>query len=62
MLFKLGDFVQNKPKTVILVAFFLLSLCLIGLKDVQIETDLVKLWVERKFSKLKAINLLKLFK
>lgn len=48
LLFKLGDFVQNRPKRVILVAFFLLSLCLIGLKDVQIETDLVKLWVERK--------------
>lgn len=48
LLYIMGDFVQRWPKLIIFISFIVLSLCFIGLKDVTIETDLVKLWVQRK--------------
>ena len=41
-----GEIVQEWPKTVIVVGMLVLTLCCLGLKNVHIETDLVKLWVE----------------
>jgi type II secretory pathway component PulF len=47
LLFHLGEFVQEWPKSILTIGMFILLLCCYWLKDVQIETDLVKLWVER---------------
>uniref|UniRef100_A0A183CG75 SSD domain-containing protein n=1 Tax=Globodera pallida TaxID=36090 RepID=A0A183CG75_GLOPA len=47
LLFHLGEFVQQWPKSIVLVGLVLLTVCSFGLKDAIIETDLVQLWVER---------------
>ncbi|KAL3113722.1 hypothetical protein niasHT_016011 [Heterodera trifolii] len=47
MLFHLGEFVQQWPKSIVLVGLVLLTVLSFGLKDAIIETDLVQLWVER---------------
>jgi len=44
----LGEFVQKWPKSIIVLGIIILLICCYWLKDVKIETDLVKLWVERK--------------
>uniref|UniRef100_A0A914I5P3 SSD domain-containing protein n=1 Tax=Globodera rostochiensis TaxID=31243 RepID=A0A914I5P3_GLORO len=47
LLFHLGEFVQQWPKSIVVVGLVLLTVCSFGLKDAIIETDLVQLWVER---------------
>uniref|UniRef100_A0A915LIH7 SSD domain-containing protein n=1 Tax=Meloidogyne javanica TaxID=6303 RepID=A0A915LIH7_MELJA len=46
-LFHLGEFVQKWPKSIIVLGIIILLICCYWLKDVKIETDLVKLWVEQ---------------
>uniref|UniRef100_A0A915PEB4 SSD domain-containing protein n=1 Tax=Meloidogyne floridensis TaxID=298350 RepID=A0A915PEB4_9BILA len=46
-LFHLGEFVQKWPKSIIVLGIIVLLICCYWLKDVKIETDLVKLWVEQ---------------
>jgi hypothetical protein len=45
--------VQRNPNKVLFIGILAFTFCCVGLKNVTIETDLVKLWVSRNiFSKI----------
>lgn len=46
--FGLGCFVQRSPGTVLFFGTLLLSVACVGLKWVDVESNMVKLWVEGK--------------
>ncbi|VDL82709.1 unnamed protein product, partial [Nippostrongylus brasiliensis] len=46
ILFQTGCFVQRWAWSTVVIGLFLYTVCCVGLKDVEIETDLVKLWVQ----------------
>lgn len=50
LLFALGNAVHNNAWSIILTISMFFALCCYGLQYVHIETDIVKLWVARKFS------------
>ncbi|VDL68871.1 unnamed protein product [Nippostrongylus brasiliensis] len=47
ILFQTGCFVQRWAWSTVVIGLFLYTVCCVGLKDVEIETDLVKLWVQQ---------------
>jgi len=47
LLYKLGEFVQRNPNKVLFIGILAFTFCCVGLKNVTIETDLVKLWVSQ---------------
>ncbi|XGW07497.1 hypothetical protein V3C99_010569 [Haemonchus contortus] len=46
-LFQIGCFVQKWAWSTVLISLVLYTVCCYGLKDVVIETDIVKLWVQQ---------------
>ncbi len=48
-LYNLGCFIQHHCGKVLFVGLLLLSLCSVGLKTAQIETNVEKLWVECEY-------------
>lgn len=48
-LFHLGCFIQRNPIKIMIISTVMMLLCCFGLPYVKIETDIVKLWVSRKF-------------
>lgn len=49
LLFSLGSFVHNWAWSVVIVGLGAYLICSFGLQYVHIETDLMKLWVSRRF-------------
>uniref|UniRef100_A0A0K0FYB0 Protein patched homolog 1 (inferred by orthology to a human protein) n=1 Tax=Strongyloides venezuelensis TaxID=75913 RepID=A0A0K0FYB0_STRVS len=47
ILYKLGSFIQKNPIKILCFGFLLFTCFLSGLKNVTIETDIVKLWVSQ---------------